>query len=127
MKLQELVAAPVSLTLETVIDGTKFYSSDNLKKKFVLAFEKSSKVISVLIGSSVNGPEAGLLLSVEVRFSFEASIMALIFSSSILVIRGLNLLILWLTSGALTLSQLKVSVFKNASASAASLGSTGLR
>lgn len=43
MKLQELVAAPISLTLEAVIDGTKFYSSDNLKKKFILAFEKSSK------------------------------------------------------------------------------------
>lgn len=43
MEIQELVAAPISLSLETVIDGTKFYSSDNLKKKFVLAFEKSSK------------------------------------------------------------------------------------
>lgn len=43
MEIQELVAAPISLSVETVIDGTKFYSSENLKKKFILAFEKSSK------------------------------------------------------------------------------------
>jgi len=43
MEIQELMAAPISLSLETVIDGTKFYSSDSLKEKFVEAFVKSSK------------------------------------------------------------------------------------
>jgi hypothetical protein len=43
MKINELVSLPISLTLETVIDGEKFYSSDHLKEKFILAFEKSSK------------------------------------------------------------------------------------
>ena len=43
MEIQELVAAPISLTLATVIDGAKFYSSDTLKEKFILAFDKSSK------------------------------------------------------------------------------------
>ena len=43
MEIQELMAAPVSLSLETVIDGTKFYSSDSLKEKFIKSFEKSSK------------------------------------------------------------------------------------
>ena len=43
MEIQELVAAPISLSLETTIDGNKFYSSDTLKQKFVHAFEKSSK------------------------------------------------------------------------------------
>lgn len=42
-KIQELVSVPISLSVETVIDGEKFYSSENLKKNFVLAFEKSSK------------------------------------------------------------------------------------
>jgi len=41
--IQELLAPPISLSLETVIDGTKFYSSDSLKEKFVEAFVKSSK------------------------------------------------------------------------------------
>lgn len=43
MELQELVSMPISLKLETIIDGTKFYSSDSLKQKFIMAFEKSSK------------------------------------------------------------------------------------
>jgi len=43
MKISELISLPVSLTLETVIDGQKLYSSDHLKEKFILAFEKSSK------------------------------------------------------------------------------------
>ncbi len=43
MEIQELIAAPISLSLETVIDGTKFYSSDSLKRKFIAAFAKSSK------------------------------------------------------------------------------------
>ena len=43
MEIQELMAAPISLSLETVIDGSKFYSSDKLKRKFVEAFAKSSK------------------------------------------------------------------------------------
>lgn len=43
MKIQELMAAPLSLSLETTIDGTKFYSSDVLKQKFIKAFSKSSK------------------------------------------------------------------------------------
>jgi hypothetical protein len=42
-KVQELVSMPISLSLETVIDGTKFYSSESLKKRFVFAFGKSSK------------------------------------------------------------------------------------
>jgi len=42
-EIQEFVSVPISLTLETTIDGTKFYSSENLKQKFVMAFEKSSK------------------------------------------------------------------------------------
>ena len=43
MEIQELMAAPIALSLETTIDGTKFYSSDSLKRKFVEAFAKSSK------------------------------------------------------------------------------------
>ena len=43
MEIQELMAAPLSLSLETVIDGSKFYSSDALKGKFIEAFAKSSK------------------------------------------------------------------------------------
>jgi len=43
MEIQELIAAPISLSLETTIEGSKFYSSDSLKKKFVEAFSKSSK------------------------------------------------------------------------------------
>jgi len=43
MEIQELMAAPLSLSLETTIDGSKFYSSDALKTKFVEAFVKSSK------------------------------------------------------------------------------------
>lgn len=42
-KVQEFVSMPFSLTIETTIDGINFYSSDNLKSKFVQAFEKSSK------------------------------------------------------------------------------------
>jgi len=43
MEIQELMAAPIALSLETVIDGSKFYSSDSLKEKFIIAFAKSSK------------------------------------------------------------------------------------
>jgi len=43
MEIQELMAMPLSLSLETTIDGSKFYSSDSLKAKFVEAFAKSSK------------------------------------------------------------------------------------
>jgi len=43
MEIQELVAAPLKLSLETTIDGSKFYSSDALKAKFIEAFAKSSK------------------------------------------------------------------------------------
>lgn len=42
-RLQEFVGAPISLSLETTIDGVKFYSSDKLKERFVQAFAKSSK------------------------------------------------------------------------------------
>lgn len=38
----ELFAPPVGLELEMTIDGQKFYSSDKLKERFVVAFEKSS-------------------------------------------------------------------------------------
>jgi len=43
MEIQELMGAPISLSLETTIDGTKFYSSDILKHRFIKAFDKSSK------------------------------------------------------------------------------------
>ena len=43
VKLDELFSLPVGLEVGTVIGGQKFYTSDKLKKNFVLAFEKSSK------------------------------------------------------------------------------------
>jgi hypothetical protein len=43
VKLDELFSLPVGLQVGAVIGGQKFYTSDKLKKNFVLAFEKSSK------------------------------------------------------------------------------------
>lgn len=41
--IQELFAPPVGLHLVDIVDGMKLYSSAKLMKKFLLAFEKSSK------------------------------------------------------------------------------------
>jgi len=41
--LQELFAPPVGLKLVDIVDGMKLYSSANMMKKFLLAFEKSSR------------------------------------------------------------------------------------
>jgi len=41
--MQELFAPPIGLEEEIEIQGQKFYSSDKLKEKFLLAFKKSSR------------------------------------------------------------------------------------
>ena len=41
--IQELFAPPIGLKLVDVVDGMKLYSSAKLMKKFLLAFEKSSR------------------------------------------------------------------------------------
>lgn len=41
--VQELFAIPIGLKLVNVVDGLKLYSSAKLMKKFLLAFEKSSR------------------------------------------------------------------------------------
>ena len=42
-ELNEIFAPPVGLKLVDVVDGMKLYSSGKMMKKFLLAFEKSSK------------------------------------------------------------------------------------
>lgn len=42
-QLQELFSLPVGLELVTTISGMKLYSSENLKKAFLLAFEKEGR------------------------------------------------------------------------------------
>jgi hypothetical protein len=42
-KLNELFSAPINLELEETVDGVKLYSSINLKRNFIEAFQKSSR------------------------------------------------------------------------------------
>jgi len=41
--IKELFSLPIGLTIAANIDGIKFYSSENLKKSFIKAFEKTGR------------------------------------------------------------------------------------